>query len=301
MDPGPRIQVLLIEDNDEYAVVVSRSLARPGNAPCEVGRVASLEEALARLGEQRFDVILLDLSLPDSQGIEGINRLRIYCPEVPVVVLTASDSETLGVESVRTGAQDYLVKGQADGRLLSRAIRYAMARNQLQDVLRSLALREELTGLYNRRGFVTLAEQHLKLARRTGRAARLVFVDVNGFKRVNDRFGHPEGDRALVAVAEVLRATFRESDIVARVGGDEFAVLAIEAADASAERLRARLSSNLQAHNAQARRGYDLTVTAGIATFDPQRPAGVDALMAEADRSLYDLKRLRQQDRPGGA
>lgn len=198
MDHGTRIQVLLIEDNDEYAVVVSRSLARPGNAPCEVGRVASLEEALARLGEQRFDVILLDLSLPDSQGLEGINRLRIYCPEVPVVVLTASDSETLGVESVRTGAQDYLVKGQADGRLLSRAIRYAMARNQTQDVLRSLALREELTGLYNRRGFVTLAEQHLKLARRAGRAVLLVFVDVNGFKRVNDRFGHPEGDRALV-------------------------------------------------------------------------------------------------------
>ena len=296
-----QMRVLLIEDNPADARLIQELLTEALGAALELQTADRLSAGLDRLAQGGIDVVLLDLSLPDSQGLEGINRLRIYCPEVPVVVLTASDSETLGVESVRTGAQDYLVKGQADGRLLSRAIRYAMARNQLQDVLRSLALREELTGLYNRRGFVTLAEQHLKLARRTGRTARLVFVDVNGFKRVNDRFGHPEGDRALVAVAEVLRATFRESDIVARVGGDEFAVLAIEAADASAERLRARLSSNLEAYNAQARRGYDLTVTAGIATFDPQRPAGVDALMAEADRSLYDLKRLRQQDRPGGA
>jgi len=301
VESGPRIQILLVEDDANHAPVVSRALARPDNAPCEVDHVASLGVALARLGEQRFDVILLDLSLPDSQGLDGIGRLRTRFPEVPVIVLTALDSETLGVESVRAGAQDYLVKGQVDGRLLSRAIRYAMARNQMQDILRGLALRDELTGLYNRRGFVTLADQHLKMARRTARGALLVFADVDGFKRVNDRFGHPEGDRALVAAAEVLRATFRESDIVARVGGDEFAVLAIEASEGSAERLRARLADNLQAHNASGNRRYTLSVTAGIATFDPQRPAGVDELMAEADRTLYEIKRLRPQARADGA
>ncbi len=283
----------MVEDNPDHALIVGQALTSGGDAAFEVTHVTRLDDALADLAARRFDIVLLDLALPDSQGIEGIGRLRSRFPEVPVIVLTASNSEVLGVESVRAGAQDYLVKGQVEGRLLTRAIRYAMARNQMQDLLRTLALRDELTGLYNRRGFVTLAEQHLKLARRTGRGAMLVFADVDGFKQVNDRFGHPEGDRALVAVAETLRATFRESDIVARVGGDEFAVLAIEASGASADRIRSRLASTLEDRNRKAARPYALSVTAGIAVFAPERTSGVEDLIAEADRALYALKRSR--------
>lgn len=290
-----RLQVLVVEDNPDHAVIVSQALTSGGGAAFEVTHVTRLDDALTDLAARRFDVVLLDLALPDSQGLEGIGRLRSRFPEIPVIVLTASNSEVLGVESVRAGAQDYLVKGQADGRLLTRAIRYAMARNQMQDLLRTLALRDELTGLYNRRGFVTLAEQHLKLARRTGRGAMLVFADVDGFKQVNDRFGHPEGDRALVAVAETLRTTFRESDIVARVGGDEFAVLAIEASGGSGERIRRRLAETLEDQNRRAARQYPLSVTAGIALFDPQRASGVEDMIAEADRALYALKRARPQ------
>lgn len=295
MGTGLPVSVLVVEDDPEHALIIRQSLARAGDGACEVSQVTRFDEALSDLAERRFDVILLDLSLPDSKGLDGIRSLRARFPEIPVVVLTASDSEVLGVESVRAGAQDYLVKGHVTGPVLVRAIRYAMARNQTQDILRALALRDELTGLYNRRGFVTLAEQHLKLARRTGRDAMLVYADLDGFKHVNDRFGHPEGDRALVAVAEILCRTFRESDIVARVGGDEFAVLALEASGSSAERIRHRLAHNVEIRNRSAAREYDLSVTAGIAAFDPQHAAGIEELIAEADRALYALKRARRQ------
>lgn len=289
------VSVLVVEDDPGHALMIRESLARGGDGPCEVSQVTRLDEALSDLAQRRSDVVLLDLSLPDSQGLDGIRSLRARFPEIPVIVLTASDSEVLGVESVRAGAQDYLVKGQVNGRLLVRAIRYAMARHQTQDILRALALRDELTGLYNRRGFVTLAEQHLKLARRTGRDAMLVYADLDGFKHVNDRFGHPEGDRALVAVAEILRSTFRESDIVARVGGDEFAVLALEASGSSADRIRHRLAHNVESRNRSAGREYDLSVSAGMAAFDPQHAADIEELIAEADRALYAFKRARRQ------
>jgi diguanylate cyclase (GGDEF)-like protein len=294
-----RTRILLIEDNPDHALIVSRALEQRAPGRYAVVHVERLQEGLERLGEQRFDIVLLDLSLPDSQGLAGIPPLRARAPEVPVIVITASNSEALGEEAVRAGAQDYLVKGEADGRVLARAIRHAIARQQLHEILRGLALRDELTGLYNRRGFVTLAEQHLKLARRNGRGALLVFADVDGFKRVNDRFGHAEGDRALVAVAQVLRSAFRETDIVARVGGDEFAVLAVEAPDASAELLRGRLAERVRAHSERAHLAYEVSVTAGIAALDLQRAAGVDELMAEADRALYALKRAAGQGQAG--
>ena len=169
------------------------------------------------------------------------------------------------------------------------------ARVQMEETLRILALLDELTGLYNRRGFSILAEQQLKMAHREKRKLLLLFADLDGMKRINDTFGHEEGDRALVEAADVLRETFRESDVIARFGGDEFVVLAIETNGAPAEALTHRLQENLEARNAGEGRLYDLSLSVGLAHYNPEQPCSIDELVARADRAMYERKRGNQK------
>ncbi len=160
--------------------------------------------------------------------------------------------------------------------------------------LRALSLVDQLTGLSNRRGFLLLAEQQLRIANRTKRGILLLFADLDGMKRINDTLGHREGDLALAETAEVLRQTFRESDIIARIGGDEFAIVAIEAEKDSAEILVRRLRENLAARNGKGVRRYDLSMSLGIARYDPGSPCTLDELLARADKLMYGEKHGRE-------
>lgn len=159
-----------------------------------------------------------------------------------------------------------------------------------EERLKDMAILDELTGLYNRRGFMALASQHLKQARRAKRRALLLFADLNGLKSINDTHGHADGDRALVMAAEVLNRTFRDSDVVARIGGDEFAILAIEADTESVEAIKARLQSALDSAN-RGNRPYEISVSVGIVPYDPDTHSSVEELMAFADREMYTHKR----------
>ena len=156
-----------------------------------------------------------------------------------------------------------------------------------EEHLKDMAILDELTGLYNRRGFMALANQHIKHARRSKRRAMLVFADLNGLKRINDTHGHADGDRALIAAADVFMRTFRDSDVVARIGGDEFAVLALEADNESAEAIRDRLSAAIDSANRGRVRPYELSMSVGIVPFDPDQNASVEELMTFADREMY--------------
>lgn len=169
-------------------------------------------------------------------------------------------------------------------------------RKQREHELRSLTIIDDLTGLYNRRGFLTLAERHLKLAARKKSGVFLLFADLDGLKRINDTFGHLAGDRALVDSAGILRHTFRSADIIARLGGDEFTVFPLEAIAESAELLISRLEENLNAHNdAHASRGYRLALSVGIARFEPDSSWSIDQLLEHADKALYTQKRERRR------
>lgn len=165
---------------------------------------------------------------------------------------------------------------------------------RMEEDLRALSLVDELTGLYNRRGFVTLAQQQVKLANRLKRKDFLVFVDLDYLKWINDTFGHPKGDEALVESADILKNTFRESDIVARIGGDEFAVLTVETADANIEAISARLQGNLKDHQDRGDRGFPLSMSVGITRYDPEHPCSIDELLAKADQLMYQQKRIRK-------
>jgi diguanylate cyclase (GGDEF)-like protein len=158
--------------------------------------------------------------------------------------------------------------------------------------LRYLALTDDLTCLYNRRGFFAAATQQLKLTRRNAGNMLLLFCDVDNLKKINDSFGHREGDLVLVRTADALQETFRASDILARLGGDEFAVLALQASNQNQEMIARRLEKNLKKANAGETR-YELSLSLGVARFDPQRAVSLGELMEQADRAMYEQKQSR--------
>ena len=185
-------------------------------------------------------------------------------------------------------------RSQPVSELLMRAVRCAAKQYMLQAELGNLALTDELTGLYNRRGFMALAERQLKLARRSGRGMLLFMTDVDCLKQINDSFGHFEGDRALKRTADVLEETFRGSDVVARLGGDEFAVLAIEAAGHSEATIKTRLFECLKSISADESR-YEISLSLGLARFDPSSCTSIGELMVKADQAMYEQKRRRSK------
>jgi diguanylate cyclase (GGDEF)-like protein len=164
------------------------------------------------------------------------------------------------------------------------------AQEQAEKALQTYSLSDELTGIYNRRGFMTLAEQQIKLSDRMRSRLLLIFSDVDDLKMINDTLGHLEGDRALIDTAHLIKETFREADIVARIGGDEFVVLTMETKGINSGILITRLQERLAAFNVKGARRYKLSVSVGIACYDPENPMSIDELIAQADRLMYEYK-----------
>lgn len=179
------------------------------------------------------------------------------------------------------------------GRVVERE-RARKASEERAEAIRSQSIRDELTGLYNRRGFMELAQQRLHIAKRERRAALLFFVDLNGMKQINDERGHEEGDRALVDTANVLREAFRASDVIARLGGDEFVALLLDANASQIQSFAARIQSSLTTLNTQGLRGYRLSASVGASEYDSSQGEGVEALLVQADVLMYEQKRARR-------
>ena len=167
-------------------------------------------------------------------------------------------------------------------------------RKRLEEKLQTMSIMDDLTGLNNRRGFFTLAQQQMKVTERTKKDMLLFFADLDKMKQINDTLGHQEGDKALVEIATILKEVFRESDIIGRVGGDEFAILVIDTTDETREVLMKRLHNYLDDYNRLEGRSYTLSLSIGIAPYDPKKPFSLDELMAQADTLMYEEKRNKQ-------
>ena len=178
---SPHIKALFVDEDADYARRLQQDLLSSGSAKLEWGHVAQIGEAVERLGEECFDVVVLGLHLPDGDGIDMFFALQSQIPEVPIVLLGAVDDEELAIKAMRSGAQDYLVKGEVSTSVLVRALRHAVERHRALEVLLSLALIDDLTGLYNRRAFLAIAEQHLMLARRRQKELLLFFLELSFF------------------------------------------------------------------------------------------------------------------------
>ena len=176
--------------------------------------------------------------------------------------------------------------------------RQTLMREKLEEELLSLSMTDSLTGLHNRRGFISLAEQQLKLSNRNKRGMQLYFADLDGLKWINDTLGHEEGDKAIIEAATVFKETFRTSDIIARLGGDEYAALAVDITDANSEIFTARLQSLIDTRNNQENRRYRLSISVGCSYYDPENPCSLDELMAHADKLMYEHKQKKKGTLP---
>ena len=183
----------------------------------------------------------------------------------------------------------YNKKPAAVGTILDISPRKFMERE-----LQSLSITDVLTGLYNRRGFIALSEQQFKQTERKKDGLTLIFADLDDLKQINDRFGHTAGDEALLEVAEVFQEVFRKMDIIGRVGGDEFAILAPETSPEYSDIINNRLQDQLDIHNARAGRNYAISISVGMAYCDPEKPRSLDELMSRADSLMYDKKKAKR-------
>lgn len=164
-------------------------------------------------------------------------------------------------------------------------------RKKAEEKLLSLSITDELTGLYNRRGFVTFIEKLGKIAKRQKKNIYMLYGDIDGLKEINDKWGHSEGDSALIDMAGILIKTYRESDVVARIGGDEFVVIPIGANDDEARIAISRMQKNIDAYNANSNKGYKLSLSWGLSFYDPSKPSSAEELLDHADKAMYEQKR----------
>ncbi len=170
-------------------------------------------------------------------------------------------------------------------------------RKRMEEELRSLSLTDDLTGLYNRRGFFTLVQQQLRVASRLEKNVVLFGVDMDELKQINDTCGHQTGDTAIRDAADIIRKNFRESDVIARIGGDEFAVFMIENIDIDPVRLGLRLQDILKIYNSQGTRPYTLSLSIGMTRQDPRQPSSIEDMLHSADQDMYEKKRARGKTR----
>ncbi|HLX81987.1 MAG TPA: EAL domain-containing protein [Burkholderiales bacterium] len=286
---GDRHTVLLIEDNPGDARLIREMIAEDPEAPFELYCAERLAHGLDFLASRPAGLVLLDLSLPDSLGIETFAKVFAHSPAVPIIVLTGTDDRTVALKAVKGGAQDYLVKGKLDRELLVRSMQYSIERKRYQVELEHQANYDALTGLPNR----TLLHDRLRqavFAQRHVRAIAVVFIDLDHFKFVNDSLGHSVGDELLKNMSERLRAVLRDGDTVARLGGDEFVLILNdqnneEVVFRAMQRITASINAPMQID------GKELYVTcsAGISMY-PQDGPDVDTLLKNADVAMYRAK-----------
>jgi two-component system, cell cycle response regulator len=292
------LRVLLVED-DEDDYVLTRDLLQDGfGSAFDMTWANTSESGLEELMNGTYDVALVDYNLGSVTGVELLRTAVAQGCRIPVIMLTGQADRATDLKAMHAGAADYLVKSRVTSDMLERAIRYARERHRLLEQISALSLTDELTGLTNRRGFLTLAEQRLQLLVRRSCPCLMLFADVDGLKEVNDNHGHEAGDRLLIAAANALQNAFRGTDLIARLGGDEFVVLAEFADNGDVPLLEERLQEKIDEHNQQRPEGAaELSISTGSLPFVTGPTLNLQGLIAEADSRMLTNKALRYERR----
>jgi len=290
--PTPTPTLLCIDDDPLQHRIVERLVDAFVRTRYAFDGATTYDEGLAKLTTGRHAVCLLDFRLDHGTGVDMLREARRLRIDTPVVMMTVSDTDDVDIAAAEAGAVEFVLKSDLSPRLLERTVRYAVKLGATLQQLRALALRDELTGLLNRREMHSLLQNEWLRAVRFKRPFAIGLADIDHFKHVNDTYGHPIGDRVIRHVGQVMEATLRRLDRVARFGGEEFAVLMPETGRREAaiamERLRAALA---QAPCVIPERDLRIAVTLSIGVSVPVEDAdSPDALIAAADRRLYAAK-----------
>lgn len=324
LKPTAETTLLIVDDNPDNLRLLAKMLESQGFT---VRKSLNGRMACQAVHRDPPDLILLDITMPEMDGYEVCQRLKesALSTNIPIIFISALDRIHDKVRAFEVGGQDYITKPFHEQEVLMRVRNQLIIRQQQQQLLeqnkrleqeikermraeaeiRQLSLTDELTGLYNRRGFFLLAEQQLKIAQRNQTPCCLLFADVDGLKRINDTLGHEMGDQMIVDAAELLKQTFRDADIVARLGGDEFVVL-IPGCSNNSDEFRTRLYTNIDHFNqasippssaeavpsrkALSHASYQLSISIGVQLYVPTEDLSLDYLLSQADQLMYQDK-----------
>jgi diguanylate cyclase (GGDEF)-like protein len=284
------LRILIVDDEEEVGNFIVSLLSKRGHE-CDTAKDGI--EALEKNKKNPFNAAVIDVVLPLMNGIDLTKELLRLNPNLPIMIMTGHAEEHSAVSAIAAGAREFIRKPFSIDEFMLRFDKM-MRDYKGEETLLALSLTDELTGLYNRRRFFVLTEQYLKVALRTKKRSLLLYIDMDELKWINDHYGHHEGDHALIDLAGILKKTFRESDIIARIGGDEFVVL-LESTVENDGILITRLYENIKDYNAKGPRRYQLSISVGAAQFDPENPILIDELLSKADASMYAQKRKRSK------
>jgi diguanylate cyclase (GGDEF)-like protein len=283
-------RVLIVDDKESIRNLMVSLFSKYGHS-CETAKDGI--EALEKIKKNSFDSAVIDIAMPLMDGITLTRELVNLYPNLPIMIMTGHTEEHSADSAIAAGAREFIKKPFSNDEFILRFDKMMRDRKG-EEALLALSLTDELTGLYNRRRFFVLTEQCLKVAIRAKKRLLLLYIDMDDLKLINDHFGHNDGDLALIDLASILKKTFRESDIIARIGGDEFVIL-LESTDENDEMLITRLDENIRDYNAKASQHYKLSVSVGVAQFDPKYPISIDELLFKADALMYAQKRKRRK------
>jgi len=295
--PKPKLHILHVENDELEADLFKNHLTQEfGEKGCDIVHVESLADALKKLKETAFNAILLDLDLNDIQGLDNVRAIKEQNPDIPIVVLSGHNDNKTALSAVRQGAQEYVIKGHSDSRVLGLAVLSSIERKSYERHLFRQANHDDLTGLPNRRMFLEYMQRWLIRASRWKRTEVIMFLDVNDFKEVNDTLGHDIGDALLEQIAARLRVGLRASDMLARYGGDEFIVHLDTDAHISRDscvKIAEKITSLF--HSPISIGGHDIQtgVSIGIA-FYPEHGKNTTRLIQSADHAMYQAKKLHK-------
>jgi diguanylate cyclase (GGDEF)-like protein len=293
------LSILLVEDNPgdrRLTELALRDGGREAAVEISIHAVESISQGIAYLDEMKgkVDAILLDLDLPDAYGLDGLRAMRGAAAAVPIIVLTGVSDLRIATEALQNGAGDYLEKAELQPRTLLRSVRYAIERKKSETELVRLARTDSLTGLLNRRAFFEELDASLIQSRRNGMSCAVILFDVDRFKEINDVFGHRTGDNVLIEVTRRLSEQLRETDTIARIGGDEFAILATNLrSEQSALEIAEKVSRAVAGITELDDMRLEVSISVGISVF-PSDDSTADVLVSHADLAMYKSKASRK-------
>ncbi|MEH1813175.1 MAG: diguanylate cyclase [Nostoc sp.] len=305
--------ILVVDDTPDNLRLLAKMLELQGYT---IRKSLNGRMALQAAYRHPPDLILLDINMPEMNGYEVCQQLKAskITDQIPIIFISALDQINDKVQAFELGGQDYITKPFQELEVLMRVKNQLLIKQQYQQLLeqnqsleheiqerlkaeaevRQLSITDELTGLHNRRGFFWLANHQFKIARRTEIFCCLLFVDLDGLKQINDSLGHEIGDRAIIDTAQVLKQSFRESDIVARIGGDEFVIFVSVCYPDNTDEFRPRLQENIDRFNQEHNYSYQLSISIGATQCALNENVSLEQLLEQADKLMYEHKRTKR-------
>ncbi|WP_392483020.1 diguanylate cyclase [Nostoc sp. C110] len=305
--------ILIVDDTPDNLRLLTKILELQGYT---IRKSINGRMALQAAERHPPDLILLDINMPEMNGYEVCQQLKASktTEQIPIIFISALDQINDKVQAFELGGKDYITKPFQELEVLMRVRNQLLIKQQHQQLfeqnqrleheiqerlkaeaeVRQLSLTDELTGLYNRRGFFWLANHQFKIARRTEIFCCLLFVDLDGLKQINDSLGHEIGDRAIVDTAQLLKQSFRESDVIARIGGDEFVIFVPVCSPGNTDEFRPRLQENIERFNQEHNYSYQLSISVGATQCALNENVSLEQLLEEADKLMYEHKRAKR-------